>query len=206
MRLLPNPTLRLALAAAVLAAPLATTARAQAPATPVAARTGARPHDIDHAHSEINFTAASRLLDAHGHFDKWEAEVALNPEALETSSVRLVIDAASINTRIDRRDTHLRSADFFDVAKYPTITFVSKSIVRTSETTATLTGDLTVHGVTKTVALPITMAFYQGGRGRFRGTFQINRRDYGIAYQSNVNPIEDVVEVQFNMTLAEKKA
>lgn len=186
------------------AAPLA----AQAPAGPApaakAARSGARAHEIDKAHSEINFTAASRMLDAHGFFERWNAEVALDPNALESSSVRMVIDAGSINTRIERRDAHLRSPDFFDVEKHPQITFVSRAITRTSATAGTLTGDLTVRGVTKSVAIPVTMAFYENGRGRFRGTFQVNRRDYGITYNSAVNPIEDVVEVQFNMTLAEK--
>lgn len=116
-----------------------------------------------------------------------------------------MIDPASINTRIERRDAHLRSPDFFDVAKYPQITFVSKSVARTSPTAGTLTGDLTMHGVTKAVAVPVTMAFYENGRGRFRGTFRLNRRDYGIVYNSAVNPIEDEIEVQFNMSLAEKK-
>ena len=199
------PALRLALAAAAIAAaPLAAVA-AQTTATPAAARSGLRAHDVDRAHSQINFTGSSRMLDANGFFDKWEAEVSLNPEALETSTVRLVIDAASINTRVQRRDDHLRSADFFDVAKYPTITFVAKSITKTSPTAGTLTGDLTVHGVTKTVAIPVTMLFYEGGRGRFRGQFQINRRDYGIDGDSRMNPIADAVDVQFNMSLVEKK-
>jgi polyisoprenoid-binding protein YceI len=202
----PLPALRLAVVAvALVAAPLAALS-AQATATPAAARTGPRVHDIDRAHSQINFTGSSRLLDANGFFDKWEAEVALNPEALETSTVRLVIDAASLNTRVDRRDTHLRSPDFFDVAKHPTITFVSKSIAKSSATAGTLTGDLTLHGVTKTIAIPVTMVFYEGGRGRFRGQFQINRRDYGINGDSRMNPIADTVDVQFNMSLNEKKS
>jgi polyisoprenoid-binding protein YceI len=202
----PSSSTLVALAAALLAAaPLVSTLQAQAPAAPAAARTGLRAHDVDKAHSEINFTASSRLLDAHGFFGKWDADVAINPEALETSTVRLAIDAASINTRIERRDDHLRSADFFDVAKHPTITFVSKSITKTSPTAGTLTGDLTVRGVTKTIAIPVTMVFYEGGRGRFRGQFQINRRDFGIVYDSKVNPIADTVDVQFNMSLAEKK-
>jgi polyisoprenoid-binding protein YceI len=206
MRLASAPSLRSLLTAAALAgaAPLAAAA-AQAPATPAAARTGLRSVDVDRAHSEINFTASSRLLDAHGFFDRWEAEVAIDPNALETSTVRLVIDAASINTRIERRDTHLKSADFFDVAKYPTITFVSKSIAKTSPTGGTLTGDLTMHGVTKSVGIPVTLVFYEGGRGRFRGQFTVNRKDYGVAYDSKVNPIADTVDVQFNMSLSEKK-
>ena len=203
---LPLPALRLAVTAAALAAAPIAAVSAQTTATPAAARTGLRAHDVDRAHSQINFTGSSRLLDANGFFDKWDAEVALNPDALETSTVRLVIDAASLNTRVERRDTHLRSPDFFDVAKYPTITFVSTAIAKTSATAGTLTGDLTLHGVTKTIAIPVTMVFYEGGRGRFRGQFQINRRDYGINGSSRLNPIADTVDVQFNMSLSEKKS
>jgi polyisoprenoid-binding protein YceI len=203
---LPLPALRLAVTAAALAAAPIAAVSAQTTATPAAARTGLRAHDVDRAHSQINFTGSSRLLDANGFFDKWDAEVALNPDALETSTVRLVIDAASLNTRVERRDTHLRSPDFFDVAKYPTITFVSTAIAKTSATAGTLTGELTLHGVTKTIAIPVTMVFYEGGRGRFRGQFQINRRDYGINGSSRLNPIADTVDVQFNMSLSEKKS
>jgi polyisoprenoid-binding protein YceI len=203
---LPLRALRLAVTAAALAAAPIAALSAQTTATAAADRTGLRAHDVDRAHSQINFTGSSRLLDANGFFDKWDAEVALNPDALETSTVRLVIDAASLNTRVERRDTHLRSPDFFDVAKYPTITFVSTAIAKTSATAGTLTGDLTLHGVTKTIAIPVTMVFYEGGRGRFRGQFQINRRDYGINGSSRLNPIADTVDVQFNMSLSEKKS
>ena len=209
MRLQPS-AFRLAVAAAILAAAPLAAVSAQATATPVAATpvaagAGLRVQDIDRSHNQINFTGSSRLLDAHGFFEKWDAEVALDPEALETSTVRLVIDAASLNTRVERRDSHLRSPDFFDVAKYPTISFVSKSITKTSGTAGTLTGDLTLHGVTKTIAVPVTMVFYEAGRGRFRGEFQINRREYGINGDSRMNPIADTVEVQFDMSLSEKK-
>jgi polyisoprenoid-binding protein YceI len=204
---------RLALAGAALAlataSPAAHPLAAQAPATsatPVTQRAALVGYDVDRAHSEINFTAASRLLDAHGFFGKWDADVQIDPAALERSTVRLVIDAASINTRIDRRDNHLRSADFFDVANHPTITFVSTAMTRTGPSAGTVTGDLTVRGVTKTMTIPVTIVFYENGRGRFRGTFPIKRREFGVSYQSNLNPIEDVVEVQFNMSVAEKKS
>ncbi len=192
------------------AAPL----RAQAPARPAAntapttaatAASGTRAYSVDAAHSEINFTASSRMLDAHGHFQKWDADVRLDAAALERSTVRLTIDAASITTRNERRDGHLKSPDFFDVAKYPTITFASRSVARTSPTTGVITGDLTMHGVTRPVQVPVTVRFFENGRGRFAGAFAVNREDYGIAYNSRVNPIENEVAVQFNLTVAEAK-
>ncbi len=191
------------LAAALAAAPVAL--RAQAAATPASLPAGARAHSIDRAHSEINFTASSRLLDAHGTFDKWDAEVAVDSANPDRSVVRITIDASSINTRVGMRDNHLRSPAFLDVAQFPTITFVSRSVQRTGDRAATLVGDLTMHGVTKPVSVPVTSAFYDGARGRFRGTFTLSRKEFGVTGNSGMNPIEDMVEVQFNFSLAEKK-
>ena len=183
----PAPLLLAAVAAVALAAPLAAQPRA---------------YSVDKAHSEINFVASARLLDAHGYFGAWQADVQLDSAALERSTVRLTIDAASVTTRNDRRDAHLKSPDFFDVAKYPTITFTSKSVARTSATTGLITGDLSMHGVTRSLQVPVTVRFFEGGRGRFAGTFAVKRNDFGVAGQSRMNPIEDEVAVQFNMTVA----
>jgi polyisoprenoid-binding protein YceI len=206
----PRLSARLAAAALVVAA--AAPLRAQTPTRPAAntaasgaASAGARAYTVDAAHSEINFTASSRMLDAHGHFQKWEADVRLDAAALERSTVRLTIDAASITTRNERRDGHLKSPDFFDVAKYPTITFTSRSVARTSPTTGVITGDLTMHGVTRPVQVPVTVKFLENGRGRFAGAFSVNREDYGVTYTSRMNPIDNEVAVQFNLTVSEAK-
>lgn len=197
----------LAALAVLLAAPLAPAAAQRLAATTAPRAVAvARPHDVDKAHSEINFVASSRLLDAHGFFKTWDADLAIDPDALERSTVKLTIDAASIDTRIDRCDAHLKSPDFLDVAKYPTITFASKSIARTSPTAGTITGDLTMHGITRSVQVPVSVVFYQNGRGRFRGEFTLKRSDYGITYNSTMNPIEDEIKVQFNLSVAEKKS
>jgi polyisoprenoid-binding protein YceI len=180
-------------------------AAALVPAALAAARLAPRPHDVDKAHSEINFVAESRMLSAHGFFGKWDADVLLDPEAPEQSSVSIRIDAASINTRVERRDAHLRSADFFDVEKHPQITFVSKGVKRVSATQFDMTGDLTMRGVTRSIVVPTTVVFYDNGLGRFKGAFTVKRKQFGIAYDSRVNPIEDDVQVQFNMSLRERK-
>ena len=160
-------------------------------------------HVIDKAHSEINFVAESRLLSAHGFFGKWDADVQLDATNWSKSSVALTIDAASINTRVDMRDNHLRSADFFDVAKYPTITFKSTAVKQLSATKAEITGDLTVKGVTKQVVVPATLVFYEKGAGRFRGTLSLLRKDFGVSYDAAVNPIENEVQVQWDISLKE---
>jgi polyisoprenoid-binding protein YceI len=165
-----------------------------------------RPHIIDKAHSQINFVAEARFLSAHGFFDKWEAEVSLDAEKIENSSVKITIDAASINTRVQRRDDHLRSRDFFDAAQYPTITFVSKRILKAAEKKYNVSGDLTMRGVTKELTVPLTVVFYENNRGRFKGTFEINRKDYGINYNSRLNPIEDIVQVQFDISVQDREA
>lgn len=182
--------------AAVLALPLAIAARPFVEA---------KPHVIDKAHSEINFVADSRMLSAHGFFGKWDADVKLDAAKWENSSVAITIDAASINTRVERRDGHLRSADFFDVEKHPTITFKSVSVTSAGANKLDITGDLTVRGTTKRITVPATMMFYEGGTGRFRGQFAINRQDYGVSYDSKLNPIQNEVQVQWDIALSEPK-
>ncbi len=181
------------LAAVALVVPMLLAARPIAP----------KPHVIDKAHSEINFVADSRLLSAHGFFSKWDADVQVDAENMEASTVSLTIDATSIDTRVTRRDEHLRSPDFFDVAKFPAILFKSTAVKKTADGKLDITGDLTVRGVTKRIVVPATMVFYEKGAGRFRGQFTINRKDFGVAYNSTVNPIEDAVQVQWDMSLKE---
>jgi polyisoprenoid-binding protein YceI len=164
------------------------------------------PYLIDSAHSQINFIAEARFISCHGSFDKWEADVQLDPQKVEASSVKITIDATSINTRVQRRDDHLRSKDFFDVAQFPQITFVSKKINSAGTNKYSIVGDLTLRGVTKEIAVPAEMVFYEGTRGRFRGTFQINRKDYGINFDSKMNSIQDMVQVQFDVNVLDKVA
>jgi len=165
-----------------------------------------RPHIVDKAHSQINFVAEARLISAHGFFDKWEAEVHLDPQKIEDSSFKVTIDASSINTRIQRRDDHLRSKDFLSVAEYPEITFVSKKVAKSGDKMLKVTGDMTLRGITKEIEVPIETVFYENNRGRFRGTFPINRKDFGITFNSNMNPIEDVIKVQFDINILDKEA
>jgi len=180
--------------AAVLALPLVVAARPLPEA---------KPHVIDKAHSEINFVADSRMLSAHGFFGKWDADVKLDATKYENSAVSITIDAASINTRVDMRDNHLRSADFFDVAKYPTITFKSTGVKQTAANKLEITGDLTVKGVTKKIVVPASVMFYDKGVGRFRGTLTLLRKDFGVSYDPAVNPIENEVQVQWDIALKE---
>src|SRR5262245_38983342 len=165
-----------------------------------------RPHIVDHAHSQINFVAEARFISAHGHFDKWEAEVQLDPAQIENSSFKITIEAASSNTSVDRRGNHRSSNDFFDVATYPQITQVTKKITKTGDRKYAVAGDLTLRGVTKQIDIEITQVFYENNRGRFRATFPINRKDFGMTYNSNMNPIEDIVQAQVDINVLDKEA
>lgn len=162
-----------------------------------------KPHVIDKAHSEINFVADSRMLSAHGFFGKWDADVKLDATKYENSTVSITIDAASINTRVDMRDNHLRGPDFFDVAKFPAITFKSTGVKQTAANKLEIAGDLTVKGVTKKIVVPASVMFYDKGVGRFRGTLTILRKDFGVSYDPAVNPIENEVQVQWDIALKE---
>ncbi|MCC6245778.1 MAG: YceI family protein [Gemmatimonadaceae bacterium] len=171
----------------------------------IAARPLAAPstHVIDKAHSEINFVADSRMLSAHGFFEKWEADIQLDATKLESAAVTITIDASSINTRVAMRDNHLRSDDFFAVAKHPTIVFKSTSVKQTAPNKLDITGDLTIRGTTKRIVVPASMVFYDKGVGRFRGQFALMRKDFGVAYDSSVNPIENEVQVQWDFAIKE---
>ncbi len=164
-----------------------------------------RPHIIDKAHSQINFIAEARFISAHGFFGEWDADVQFDPGKIEDSKLTITVDAASLNTRVQMRDNHLRSKDFFAVDQYPKIVFVSKKISEVGEKKYNVIGDLTLRGLTKQIEVPLTMAFYENGRGRFRGAFEINRKEYGISYDSKMNSIEDIVQVQVDINVIDKE-
>jgi polyisoprenoid-binding protein YceI len=111
--------------------------------------------DIDPSHSSANFSIRHMMIaKVHGGFTKLSGSLRLDRQNLTNSSVEAVIDAASIDTREPKRDEHLRSADFFDVQKFPNITFRSRRVEQDGENFA-VTGDLTIHGVTKEVVLEV---------------------------------------------------
>lgn len=166
-----------------------------------------KPFVRDVAHSQINFIAESQLVDAHGTFDKWDAEIAFDAEKMDASSVLITIDAKSINTRINQRDNHLRSNDFFATDSFPTITFASKFVNKLAEDRVNITGDLTIRGRTKTITVPSRLVFFDGERqvGRVKGEFTIDRNDFGVSFQPPVNKIQPEIKVQFDIAFAAKK-
>jgi polyisoprenoid-binding protein YceI len=141
--------------------------------------------NFDLAHSSVGFWVRHLMISkVHGRFTKWTGEIAFDAEDPSKSSVEVQIDAASIDTQEAQRDGHLKSADFFDVEKFPHITFKSTSVTGKSEA-FDAHGDLTLHGVTHPVVLHVEYAGRTkhpmgGERAGFSAHTSINRKDYGL--------------------------
>lgn len=159
------------------------------------------PYVIDVAHSILDFEVKSFLIDAQGTFKDFKAEVFFDPEKIEKSRVVFTIEAASIDTRIQKRDDHLRSPDFLDVAKHPQITFVSKKVIKTGPNSFDLVGDFSLHGVTKELKIPVQIVRVDQNRARFKGGIILKRSHFGITYQSKLNPIDDDIKVALDINI-----
>jgi polyisoprenoid-binding protein YceI len=145
-------------------------------------------YTIDPAHSTAEFKVRHLMVsNVRGHFSGITGTVVFDPSAPEKSRVEATIDATTIHTRDEQRDTHLKSADFLDVEKHPTITFVSKKITG-GDGEWTVTGDLTIHGVTKEVTLdvegPAPEAKDPWGNVKTGATAtnKISRKDFGMVF------------------------
>jgi len=143
---------------------------------------------FDTVHSSVNFWVRHLMVSkVHGRFTKWSGSLAFESDAPEQSRVQVEIDAASIDTREPQRDAHLRSADFFEVEKYPTLTFVGTAIERIGDAEYKLTGDLSMHGVTKPVSLDVeyfgrSRHPTMGERIGFSAKGSLHRKDWGLTY------------------------
>ena len=137
---------------------------------------------IEPNHSTIGFSVdIAGFSEVTGKFTDFEVYVNWNDTKRLPTYLEAQIQASSVNTGIEGRDTHLRTADFFDVEKYPTITFKSDSIVRSNFSKFMAHGSFTMHGVTKKVALPFIIVKQDGNTIGFRSETSINRLDYGVA-------------------------
>jgi polyisoprenoid-binding protein YceI len=113
-------------------------------------------YQIDTAHTHAQFKVRHLMVsNVKGDFDKVTGTVTFDDANPGASAINVTIDVASVSTREPQRDTHLKSPDFFDAEKFPTITFVSKEVVKSGEDSFEVVGDLTIHGVTKTVDLNV---------------------------------------------------
>jgi len=154
--------------------------------------------NVDPSHSRAGFSVKHLVIsDVKGEFSKLSGKVQLDDADLSRSSVEVTIEAASVDTRDEKRDAHLKSADFFDAAKYPTITFKSTKVVAGKDGALTITGDLTLRGVTKPVTLEgsITKAITDPWGLTRRGasfTGKLDRKEWGVSW-SKVTDVGAVV-------------
>ncbi len=166
-------------------------------------------YTIDKAHSEAGFSIQHMAIsNVHGHFGNISGKIVLDDKEVAKSAVDATIDVTTVDTGVTQRDTHLKSADFFDSAKYPTMTFKSTS-VRKSGDDLEVAGDLTLHGVTKPVTLHVTTSKEQTGmdgkslaRG-FEATTTLHRQDFGLVWngtlKSGDKALADDVKIDINI-------
>ena len=159
---------------------------------------------IDPVHSEVSFKVRHLLAKVSGRFTKLSGDIKIDTKDISKSSVMVSIDAASVNTDVEARDNHLRSDAFFDVAKYPAITFKSTSVKEVAKGKLEVTGDFTLRGVTKRITFPITNAGTQAGpkpgtvvAGFIDGALTIDRQDYGVSYGKGM--VGDEVAISLNI-------
>lgn len=145
--------------------------------------------------SEITFRATSRLMNAEGHFARFSGEVLVDPTVLTGARISLTVDSASLDTGIEMRDRHLRSADFFDAERFPSIAFQSLRI-ESAGRRATVVGRLTLRGVTREIAVPVDVQITDAALVA-SGEFIVNRGEYAMNYNSFLNPIGNEVRVAF---------
>jgi len=160
---------------------------------------------IDPVHSEVSFVVRHMMVSkVRGRFDKFEGSFTTAENPLD-STVTASVDLSTINTGQEQRDAHIRSADFFEVEKYPTMTFTSTGI-KAGEEGFVLEGDLTIKGVTRAVAFNLEVSgfgpdAYGGTRAGFSATTVINRMDYGVSFNGPIPGVPGGVAVSENVTI-----
>ena len=170
--------------------------------------------NIDPSHSAAQFSVKHMMVSTvRGEFQKISGSAQIDDKDLTKSSVDVTIDAASINTRDAKRDAHLKSPDFFDTEKFPTITFKSTKISKGKGGKYNVTGDLTMHGVTKPVTLetelskPAKSPWGQTVRG-VHATGKLNRKDFGLNWNTTLETggvlVGDEVALTIDAELVEK--
>ena len=166
---------------------------------------------FDKPHSSVNFTVRHMVIaKVNGDFKDFEGTVNFDGKNVESGSVDVTIQVASIETENERRDNHLRSADFFDVEKYPLMTFKSKKIEKDEGSDYKMTGDLTIRDVTREVTLDVefngTIVDPWGAtRAGFSATGEIDRQDFGVKWNKPLENggflVSDMVEIRIEAEL-----
>ncbi len=166
----------------------------------------ATTYTIDPEHTAISFKVRHLFAKVQGTFDRFAGEFVYVPGEPEAWTVTATIETASLNTRLAPRDHHLRSKDFFDVERYPTMTFRSTAVREVTPTSATLEGLLSIHGVERPVVLDLTIHGvgedpWGNLRSGFTATTTINRTDFGMTWNKVVETGQLLVGEEAVITL-----
>jgi len=172
--------------------------------------------EIDASHSQATFSVKHMMVSTvRGHFNVLSGHLHIDEQNPQNSWVEAQVDAASIDTRDERRDGHLRSADFFDVQTYPTITFKSTRVEHISGNEYNVTGDLAMHGVTR----PVTLKAEYFGQGKnpwgltvagLSAKTKINRKDWGLNWNQTLETggwlVSEDVTIEIDVETVQKPA
>lgn len=198
----------LALAPVLAAAQIALPAQSSTAGTSVSAPSTWK---IDPTHSELSFTIRHMVSKVRGQFDVWSGTIIADPADWSTASVEIVAQTSSINTNNERRDADLRSGNHFDADANPTVTFRSTKITRFAGDSVTVAGNLTVHGITRSVVLRGRLAGMTGAPGKRRAGFEaettINRKDYNMTWNRIVegsSMLGDEVRIEIDIAAVEQ--
>jgi polyisoprenoid-binding protein YceI len=172
--------------------------------------------EVDPAHSSAGFTVKHMMVsNVNGSFNVKSGVVNVDDKDITKSTVEATLDAASVNTGNTKRDEHLRAPDFFDAAKYPTITFKSTKVEKAGEGKLKVSGDLTMHGVTKPVVLDVTGPSQESKdpwgntRRGVQATTKLNRKDFGLTYNAALETggvaVGEEVTVNLDLSLTKKQ-
>jgi polyisoprenoid-binding protein YceI len=163
---------------------------------------------VDKSHSEVSFQVRHIVTKVRGYFKDFEADIQIDKEKPEASSVAFTIKAASIDTANERRDAHLKSGDFFEAEKYPAITFKSTRVAAAGKDRYDVTGVLSLRGVEKVVTLPVTVTgIAKDPRGNekigFETSLTVSRKDFGMLWNAALDNggvvLGDDVTVTFSL-------
>lgn len=196
-------TIRIAAAIAILAT-LPLTANARRKPAPGASSSGAKVYAVSKTYTTLSFTATKWMVfKEEGLFQDFSGTLIYSPQDPAKCEIDVTVQAASLDTRSSGRDKVLRSDDFFDVEKFPTLSFRSTGVKTTGKDTYDVAGDLSIHGITKHITVPVKMIGVRvmPGIGDFAGfetTFNIDRRDFGVLgsrWSGNTLAIEPTVVI-----------
>jgi polyisoprenoid-binding protein YceI len=172
-------------------------------------------YNIDKAHSEATFQVRHLLTKVRGRFSDFAGTIQYDEARPENSLVEFTIQATSIDTNEKDRDTHLRSADFFEVEQFQTLTFQSRSIARKGANQFNLTGDMTIHGVTRQVSFDVEFLGkakdpWGNERIAFEAETTVNRKDYGLHWNAALETggflVGDEVKISLSIQAVPGKA